>query len=68
MTGDLRTLGISSHDRVVDGTWITPLANATLVLVPLLILLGILAGIGVIALCLKATGSNARSCSGEPRA
>lgn len=42
--------------RFIDGTWLTPIAHATLVLIPLLILLGILAGIAIIARCFKATG------------
>jgi signal transduction histidine kinase len=46
---------LPSH-RFLDGTWVTPIGNAALILIPLLILLGILAGIGVIVRCLKATG------------
>jgi signal transduction histidine kinase len=56
VTRDLSTLGVSANDRFIDGTWITPVGNATLVLIPLLILLGAVAGIGVIVRCLKATG------------
>lgn len=43
-------------ERFVDGTWVTPVGDAALVLVPLLILLGVLAGIGVIVRCFRATG------------
>lgn len=42
--------------RFIDGTWITPIGNATIILVPLLILLGALAGVGVIVRCFKASG------------
>jgi signal transduction histidine kinase len=42
--------------RFVDGTWVTPAGNAAFGLIPLLILLGIIAGIGVIVRCFKATG------------
>jgi signal transduction histidine kinase len=54
---DLKNPGqpLRNH-RFIDGTWVTSVGNATLVLIPLLILLGILAGIGVIVRCLKATG------------
>jgi signal transduction histidine kinase len=45
-----------SDQRFIDGTWITPIANATLILIPLLILLGILAGIGVVVRWVRATG------------
>jgi len=54
---DLDDLGRSVEARrFFDDTWVTPIANATLVLIPALILLGILAGIGVIVRCVKATG------------
>ena len=54
---DLRNRGQPLHNhRFLDGTWVTSVGNASLVLIPLLILLGILAGIGVIVRCLKATG------------
>ena len=54
---DLKNPGhpLRNH-RFIDGTWVTSAGNATLVLIPLLILLGILSGIGVIMRCLKATG------------
>ncbi|MGH3509153.1 MAG: sensor histidine kinase [Nocardioidaceae bacterium] len=42
--------------RFIDGTWVTPIANASIVLIPLLILLGILAGIAIIVRCFHATG------------
>ncbi len=42
--------------RFVDDTWVTTLGNATIVLVPLLILLSALAGIGVIVRCFRASG------------
>ena len=46
---------MSAH-RWIDGTWVTAIGNGTLVLIPLLILLGILAGIGVIVRCFQSTG------------
>ncbi len=46
---------VSNH-RFVDGTWVTPIGNASIVLIPFLILLGILAGIGVIVRCFRARG------------
>jgi signal transduction histidine kinase len=46
---------LPSH-RFIDGSWVTPIGNATLVLIPVLILLGILAGVGVIVRWRKATG------------
>jgi signal transduction histidine kinase len=57
VTSDIDQLGepLPTH-RFVDGTWLTPIANATLLMIPLLILLGILAGAGIIVRCLKATG------------
>jgi signal transduction histidine kinase len=55
VTTDLGNLGRSlSNDRFVDGSWVTPVGNATLVLIPVVILLGILAGIGVIVRCFQA--------------
>ena len=42
--------------RFIDGTWVTRIGNASIVLVPILILLGALAGIGVIVRCFKASG------------
>lgn len=42
--------------RFIDGTWLTPVGNATTALIPLLILLGVLAGIGVIVRCFRASG------------
>ncbi|MEO8851870.1 MAG: histidine kinase [Allobranchiibius sp.] len=42
--------------RFIDGTWVTPIGNASIVLVPVLILLGGLAGIGVIVRCFRASG------------
>jgi signal transduction histidine kinase len=54
VTRDLKK-PLPSH-RFVDGTWVTSIGNASLILIPLLILLGILAGIGVIVRCFKATG------------
>lgn len=54
VTHDLKT-PLPSH-RFLDGTWITPIGNAALLLIPILILLGILAGIGVVVRCLRATG------------
>jgi signal transduction histidine kinase len=57
VTSDLGDLGRPlPNDRFVDGTWVTPVGDAALVLVPVLILLGILAGIGVIVRCFRATG------------
>ncbi len=50
------TLGPLQAHRFIDGTWITPIGNASIILVPLLILLGALAGIGVIVRCFKASG------------
>lgn len=57
VTHDLEDGGhrLSAH-RWIDGTWVTGIGNATLVLIPLLILLGILAGIGVIVRCFQSTG------------
>ena len=55
VTTDLGQLGHPlPQRRFIDGTWVTPVANATLVLIPVLILLGILAGLGVIVRCFKA--------------
>ncbi len=42
--------------RFIDGTWVTQVGDASIVLVPILILLGALAGIGVIVRCFKASG------------
>jgi len=42
--------------RFIDGTWVTDIGNASVILVPVLILLGILAGIGVIVRFFRATG------------
>jgi signal transduction histidine kinase len=50
---------LPSH-RFIDGTWVTPVGNAALVVIPLVILLGILAGIGVIVRWRKATGIERR--------
>ncbi len=46
---------VSNH-RFIDGTWVTPIGNASIVLIPFLILLGILAGVGVIVRCFRARG------------
>jgi signal transduction histidine kinase len=57
VTADLRHAGHPvPGERFIDGTWVSTVGNATLALIPLLILLGILAGIGVIVRCSKATG------------
>jgi signal transduction histidine kinase len=57
VTSDIGQLGEPlSAQRFIDGTWVTPIANASLVLIPVLILLGIVAGIGIIVRCFKATG------------
>ena len=57
VTSDLAHAGNGlPGERFIDGTWVTTAGNATLALIPLLILLGILAGIGVIVRCAKATG------------
>ncbi len=50
------TVGPLPARRFVDGTWVTPIGNASVVVVPVLILLGALAGIGVIVRCFKASG------------
>lgn len=42
--------------RFIDGTWISPIGNASVVLVPLVILLGAVAGVGVIIRCFRAVG------------
>ncbi len=42
--------------RFIDGTWVTPLGNASLVLIPVLILLGLVAGIRVVVRFTRATG------------
>ncbi len=42
--------------RPIDGTWVTHAGNASIVLVPILILLSALAGVGVIVRCFKASG------------
>jgi signal transduction histidine kinase len=56
VTTDLGQLGRPlSHRRFVDGTWVTPVANASLVVIPVVILLGVLAGLGVIVRYFKAT-------------
>lgn len=50
-------LGVTlPSDRFVDGTWVTQVGNASIVVVPLMILLGLLAGIGVIIRRFKASG------------
>ncbi len=49
-------LGPLQAQRGIDGTWITSIGNASVILVPLLILLGALAGIGVIVRCFQASG------------
>ncbi len=43
--------------RFIDGTWISQVGNASIVLIPLVILLGAVAGIGVIVRCFKASGT-----------
>jgi signal transduction histidine kinase len=48
--------GIVVPARVVDGSWLTPVGNATVVLIPALILCGILAGIGIVIRWARATG------------
>jgi signal transduction histidine kinase len=48
--------GDVTSQRFIDGSWITPVGDATSILVPLLILLGALAGVGVVIRCFKATG------------
>ncbi len=54
---DLASLGKPvPRPRFVDGTWVTPIGNAALVLVPVVILLGILAGVGVIVRWFRSTG------------
>ena len=42
--------------RPIDGTWVTQAGNASIVLVPILILLSALAGVGVIVQCFKVLG------------
>jgi signal transduction histidine kinase len=42
--------------RFIDGSWITPIGNAAVALVPLVILLGTLAGVGVIIRFFRAQG------------
>jgi signal transduction histidine kinase len=49
-------LGPLQAQRAIDGTWITSIGNASIVLIPLLILLGALAGVGVIVRCFRASG------------
>ena len=44
------------NHRFIDSTWVTPIGNASIVLIPVLILLGVLAGIGVIVRCFQARG------------
>lgn len=58
VVADLRARGTSlpADGRFVDGTWVTPLGNASLAMIPLLILLGILAGIGVVVRCVRSHG------------
>jgi signal transduction histidine kinase len=57
VTTDLGALGRPvKGDRFVDGTWITSIGDASLVLIPILILLGVLAGIGVVVRSFKAAG------------
>ncbi len=46
--------------RVIDGTWLTPIGDATIDLVPFVILLALLAGVGVIVRCIRATGIGRR--------
>ncbi len=61
MTRDAEeAVGPLQAHRFVDGTWITPIGNAAIILIPLLILLGALAGIGVIVRCFKASGIERR--------
>ncbi len=50
-------VGSLQASRVIDGTWVTPIGNGSIVLVPILILLGALAGLGVIVRCFKASGT-----------
>ncbi len=42
--------------RAIDGSWVTTVGNASVALVPLVILLAALAGIGVIVRCVRASG------------
>lgn len=55
-----KSVGVLPARRVIDGTWVTPVGNASIVLVPVLILLSALAGIGVMARCAKAFGIERR--------
>ncbi len=42
--------------RSFDGTWITAVGNASTALIPLILLLGAMAGIGVVVRCFQASG------------
>ncbi len=53
-------LGPLPAHRFVDGTWVTPIGDAASFLVPLVILLGAMAGIGVIVRCFRASGIERR--------
>ncbi len=57
VTTDLEdAVGPLQAHRFIDGTLIGQIGNASIILVPLLILLGTMAGIGVIVRCFKASG------------
>ncbi len=57
VTNDIEeALGPLQTHRFIDGTWIASVGNASTILVPALILLGAVAGIGVIVRCFKASG------------
>lgn len=49
-------LGPMAAHRFIDGTWVTSTGNSASFLVPLLILLGAMAGIGVLVRCFSASG------------
>jgi signal transduction histidine kinase len=51
-----RDSGVVTPPRFFDGSWLTPVGNATVVLIPALILCGILAGIGIVIRCFRASG------------
>ena len=55
-----KSVGAEPAPRVIDGSWVTAVGNASIVLVPLLILFSALAGVGVIVRCTRASGIERR--------